>query len=156
MDARLNLITLEHFGTGREAAQNARQIAAKRFEKALAVARRGRFADRLFGRSSSLKSLERRSFDSNGHLSTRTVQIPLSRISGSEGRSEDFDAGFLPLKSHLQERWVGIAAARRQGIALPPVELVQAGDDYYVRDGHHRISVAKVMGQIEIEAMIVN
>jgi hypothetical protein len=156
MDTRLNLTTLEHFGTGRDSAQNARRIAAKRFEKALSSARRRQLVNRLLGRQVGLKSLNDGSLDRRDRPSGRIVTVPLSRISGSEGRIEDFDAGFLPLKTHLQERWVGIAAARRQGIALPPVELVENGGLYYVRDGHHRISVAKVMGQSEIEARIVN
>jgi hypothetical protein len=111
--------------------------------------------DRLLGRGSSLQSLDSHTARQE-RPSNRTVLVSLSRIAGSEGRSEDFDADFYPLRGHLQERWVGIAAARRQGIPLPPVELVEAAGRYYVRDGHHRISVARVMGQVEIEARIVN
>jgi hypothetical protein len=44
----------------------------------------------------------------------------------------------------------------RSGISLPPVELIQVEDEFFVRDGHHRISIAKVTGQLEIEARIVN
>ena len=156
MDTRLTLTTLEHFGTGRETPQKARVFAGKRFEKALSAARRRRLADRLTGRGRGLRSLDRKAQGRNERTTTRIVQIPLSRIAGSEGRSEDFDSAFMPLKAHLQERWVGIAAARRQGIPLPPVELVQVGGEYFVRDGHHRISVAVAMGQIEIEARIVS
>jgi hypothetical protein len=32
-----------------------------------------------------------------------------------------------------------------QGIWLPPVRLIRVGDDYYVRDGHHRISVSRAL-----------
>ena len=85
-----------------------------------------------------------------------TVVVPLDKIVGSEGRSEDFDRAFNPLKKHNRERWISVAAARWTGAVLPAVELVQAGEEYYVRDGHHRISVAKVMGQLEIDARIMN
>jgi hypothetical protein len=156
MDTRLNLTTLEHFGTGRDAAEDARRIAGKRFEKALAGARRRRLVGRLLGRRSLAGSLDGQRLRRTIRGSNGVVLVPLTLIAGSESRGGDFDARFLPLKDHLQERWVGIAAARRLGIALPPVELVEDGGRYFVRDGHHRISVAMVMGQAEIEARIVN
>jgi hypothetical protein len=51
-------------------------------------------------------------------------------------------------------RWLRVAAARDQGKVLPPVVLVQVGDVYFVRDGHHRISVARALGQLDIEAEV--
>lgn len=80
--------------------------------------------------------------------------VPIAKICGSEGRCDDFDADFRPLKGHNCERWISVAVARRQDVALPPVELVQVDDNYFVRDGHHRISVAKLEGQLEIEAEV--
>jgi hypothetical protein len=80
--------------------------------------------------------------------------VPLVQIRGSEGRSSDFDADFRPLKTYDEERWVRVAVAHQLGVGLPPVDLVQVDDDYFVRDGHHRISVAKLLGQQEIEAEV--
>lgn len=80
--------------------------------------------------------------------------VPIAKICGSEGRSQDFDAHFCPLTLHNRERWVNIALARRQDVVLPLVELIQIGDSYFVRDGHHRISVARAQGQLEIEAEV--
>ena len=51
-------------------------------------------------------------------------------------------------------RWLGVAAARDHGKVLPPVVLVQVGGVYFVRDGHHRISVARALGQLDIEAEV--
>jgi hypothetical protein len=87
---------------------------------------------------------------------TGTEVIPIKKIVGTEGRSEDFDADFHPLKKHNRERWISVAVARQMDVILPAVELIQKGDEYYVRDGHHRISVAKARGQLEIDARIVN
>jgi hypothetical protein len=84
------------------------------------------------------------------------VVVPLEKIIGTEGRGEDFDADFHPLKKHNRERWISVYAARQMGVILPAVELVQVGDAYYLRDGHHRISVARAMGQLEIDARIMN
>jgi hypothetical protein len=51
-------------------------------------------------------------------------------------------------------RWLSVAAARDQDEVLPPVVLVRVGDVYFVRDGHHRISVALALGQLDIEAEV--
>lgn len=81
--------------------------------------------------------------------------VPLNQIRGSEGRVGDFDCDFYPLRQHTQERWLGIAKAWERGKELPPVALVQVGDIYFVRDGHHRISVARALGQTAIEARVI-
>ena len=80
--------------------------------------------------------------------------VPISQIRGSEGRSGYFDRDFNPLYDRARGRWLGIARARQQGKDLPPVVLVQVGDIYFVRDGHHRISVARAMGQMDVEARV--
>ena len=81
--------------------------------------------------------------------------VPIRQIVGSENRCLDFDAGFRPLQEHNKDRWLRVAGARQRGIPLPPVELVQVGERYYVRDGHHRISVARAMGEDYVEAEVL-
>ncbi|MFN2194821.1 MAG: hypothetical protein ACK2UW_01690 [Anaerolineales bacterium] len=80
--------------------------------------------------------------------------VAIAQIVGSEGRVHDFDSKFHPRKDNTSERWVGIAMAHLEGSSLPPVELIRIDDRYYVRDGHHRISVARAMGQTEIDAQV--
>jgi hypothetical protein len=80
--------------------------------------------------------------------------VPIRQIRGSEGRSRDFDADFRPLRVHTRQRWSGVAGALWRGLALPPVTLIQIGGIYFVRDGHHRISVARAFGQPDIEAEV--
>ncbi len=80
--------------------------------------------------------------------------VPIRKIQGSEGRCSDFDTAFFPSQTRTEERWESIATAQKLDVALPPVELIQVGDTYYVRDGHHRISVARSLGQKEIEAEV--
>lgn len=82
--------------------------------------------------------------------------VPLRQIRGSACRSHDFDSRFRPRRSHTRSRWLTIAVARRMGIILPAVELVRVGDVYFVQDGHHRISVARALGQACIEAEVVD
>jgi hypothetical protein len=81
--------------------------------------------------------------------------VPISQIRGSGGRCDDFDHDFNPLQDHNKGRWLSVAALRRRGKALPPIKLVQVGDVYFVLDGHHRISVARALGQRDIEAKVM-
>ena len=80
--------------------------------------------------------------------------VPVARIRGSEGRSEDFDGSLRPLSRHTMGRWLSIAIARGEGRPLPPVSLIQVGETYFVRDGHHRVSVARAFGQEMIDAEV--
>lgn len=83
-----------------------------------------------------------------------TQAIPLAQIRGSEGRSQDFDSQFHPLQEHTKQRWMTVARAWLTDVSLPPVQVVQVNDLYFVRDGHHRISVARTMGQTFIDAKV--
>ena len=80
--------------------------------------------------------------------------VPVQRIVGTEGRSHDFDVSFNPLSEKTSSRWLSIANARLQGIAMPAIELIQVGEVYFVRDGHHRISVARAFGEEAIDAQV--
>jgi hypothetical protein len=81
--------------------------------------------------------------------------VPIDQIRGSKDRCADFDHDFYPIQEHGRERWLHIAQARKRGKTLPPVELVQIGDVCFVLDGHHRISVARALGQRTIEAQVM-
>ena len=81
-------------------------------------------------------------------------EVPVEMIKGSEGRVNDFDIDFYPVRGHVELRWVNVAIAMLRGVPLPPVELVRVKDTYYVRDGHHRISVARAMKQKTIDAVV--
>jgi hypothetical protein len=80
--------------------------------------------------------------------------VPLDAIVGTVDRAVDFDRGFRPTSARLRSRWERIAAAQRRGEALPPISLFQIGDLYFVRDGHHRVSVAKSLGHEDIDAYV--
>jgi len=81
--------------------------------------------------------------------------VAIDRILGSEGRAHDFDCGFNPLHDLTRDRWLAVASAMQRGQALPPVCLIQVAGRYFVRDGHHRISVARALGQETIAAHVV-
>ena len=81
--------------------------------------------------------------------------VPLDAIVGTVDRTVDFDRGLRPTSPRLRSRWERIAAAQRRGESLPPVSLYKVGDLYFVRDGHHRVSVAKSLGRDDIDAYVV-
>src|SRR5690348_5969551 len=80
--------------------------------------------------------------------------VPLDMIVGTVDRAADFDRGFRPTSPRLRSRWERIAAAQRRGESLPPISLYKVGDLYFVRDGHHRVSVAKSLGRQDIDAYV--
>jgi len=134
----------------------ARRKAVRDFERLHQQGLHRRFWSGMTGRRHTLLNLH--DVEKHTHIDTRSHAgvrlVPIAQICGSEGRCGDFDADSRPFKRHTQGRWVGIALARQQDVALPLVELVQIGDIYFVRDGHHRISVARMLGQGEIEAEV--
>jgi hypothetical protein len=81
-------------------------------------------------------------------------RVSIDHIRGSQGRVHDFDRDFYPLQDHNRDRWLSVAGARQRGKPLPPVDLIQVGSIYFVQDGHHRISVARALGEREIEAEV--
>ena len=115
-----------------------------------------RFLKRLAGQATRLQDLasDLQHMEVKGRYATGMRSVPIDRIRGSEGRSQDFDSDFYPLTSQTDERWISVAAAAQAGVSLPPVDLIQVGDIYYVRDGHHRVSVARALGQEAIEAEV--
>lgn len=80
--------------------------------------------------------------------------VQLDAIVGTVDRAADFDRGFRPTSQRLRSRWERIAAAQRRGEAMPPVSLFLVGELYFVRDGHHRVSVAKSQGRDDIDAYV--
>lgn len=80
--------------------------------------------------------------------------VPIDSIVGSEGRYLSFTRHFLPLEDDLRDRWKRVNKAHYAKHSLPPVALYKVCDAYFVKDGHHRISVARTKGVKHIEALI--
>lgn len=80
--------------------------------------------------------------------------VPIDRIRGTQNKAGEFDAVFNPIQGRSRARWMNIALEKLSGHELPPVDLIQVNDTYYVSEGHHRISVSRAMGQIYIDAEI--
>lgn len=79
--------------------------------------------------------------------------IPIDKIAGSVGRYQEFNRAFLPTQEHIRERWKRIYEIAHDA-GFPPIDVYKIGDVYFVRDGHHRVSVLKELGATTVEATV--
>jgi hypothetical protein len=89
-----------------------------------------------------------------GERSLGLQTIPLDSIVGTVGRTREFDRSFRPTSNRTRERWERIANAQRRGESMPPISVYRIGDVHFVRDGHHRVSVARAQGRRDIDAYV--
>jgi hypothetical protein len=95
--------------------------------------------------------------DALGMMSERRLglqTIRLDSIVGSVDRTRDFDRRFRPTSGRVRERWQRLALAQRRGEAIPPIDLYRVGDLHFVKDGHHRVSVAHALGLDSIDGYV--
>jgi len=111
----------------------------------------------LTGRTSDLLSYHdvRRLVSARSMRDEGTRWIPLDSIVGSEGRYQDFSRSFLPRDGANRRRWAKLDRAINVLEDVPPIEVYQIGEVYFVRDGHHRVSVARANEFSEIEAHVI-
>lgn len=115
-----------------------------------------RFFDSLFRKSYELFSLSNilQNTSPQYAMESGLHAVPLSLIMGSENRCNDFDNQFTPFSERHHQRWLRISDMFIKGENIPAVELIRVGQSYFVRDGHHRISVAKALGKKFIDAKV--
>jgi hypothetical protein len=82
-------------------------------------------------------------------------EIPLCKIRGTlePSRAAQFDPDFRPAPI-ARSRWQRVWLAEERGAPLPPISVVAVGDEYVLRDGHHRVSVARARGALTIDALV--
>jgi len=86
------------------------------------------------------------------NLGLQTIEI--DSIVGTVDRSREFDRSFRPTSGRVRTRWERIAEAQRRGKPMPPIHVYRIGDLHFVKDGHHRVSVARAMGNDAIDAYV--
>ena len=111
----------------------------------------------LTGRRNELLQFDdvRRQLRTEGQHHAGFRSVPLDAIVGSVGRNRDFDTVFLPRQTQTRARWLNIDRAHYEDQKLPPVELYGLGETYFVKDGNHRVSVARQQGQLFIDAVVI-
>ena len=132
------------------------QRASQDFERASSRAFWRRIVTRLTGENNELLPFDevREKLTFRGQHYVGLHQVSISQIVGSMGRYNDFDRAFLPTQTRTKGRWMSIDQAHYQDIHLPPVELYKIGEIYFVKDGNHRVSVARERGQEYVDANV--
>ena len=130
----------------------------REFHLARRRARLRDFARRLKGAPGTGRLLsfdeERGSRGAFGGFRRGRSTVEASRIVGSAGKHELFDDRFMPLRGASPDRWKRIDRAYRSGAELPPVSLYSLDGDYFVEDGHNRVSVARFHGAEWVDAEV--
>ena len=133
---------------------NLRSYVANEFSALRRRALRDTLWAKLTGRNTKLAAFPEDSFRKGpNRKSLGTVDIPVREIIGTLYRHSDFDHQFRPLKKNLQDRWINIYLLQ-QSEGWPPILVHKVGEHYYVEDGHHRVSVARTMGILFIQARV--
>ena len=106
------------------------------------------------GRDTKLPKFPEGTFQKGPNRKSIGLQdIPVSEVIGTLYRHSDFDHKFRPLKKNLRDRWINIyLLQQREG--WPPILVHKVGDHFYVEDGHHRVSVARALGMVYIQANV--
>ena len=126
------------------------------FTRARGKARRTKVMSFVSRRSDDLPTFRQiqRIVHPNGQGYAGCKTIPVGSIVGSEDRSADFNRDFMPRKAFLQNRWCNVDTAFYQGKILPPIQVLELGGVYFIRDGNHRVSVARAHGVAYIDAEV--
>ena len=111
---------------------------------------------RLSGESTELLSYEevRQKLKAIEGSRKELKDIPLDAIIGSVGRYTDFTRDFLPRFDSDQSRWASVMVETTGNQGLPPIEVYQIGEAYFVLDGNHRVSVARQLNSTYIQAYV--
>lgn len=131
-------------------------IAVHDFQRARRMAAMQQILARLQGKSDSLLCYNeiRRQLQAGPAVKRGLQEIPLDKIVGSVGRYQDFTRSFLPKNDSNKERWARIKAAITDMKGIPPIDVYQVGEVYFVNDGNHRVSVARQLGVETISAYV--
>lgn len=129
------------------------------FERALILGRLHRLRRRLSGQRTRLLLLADAAPDYAHRLNTAAgavlQSVTLRSIVGTVNRDADFDDRFFPLNTRVEDRWVRLASMMLHQAVLPPIEVVALRGQYFVIDGHHRISVTYALRGESVDALVI-
>lgn len=127
------------------------------FSRSLRRSRYAHLMDTVARRDGSLLTLQeaRQTLSPTGRRYRGIMTVPIDQIVGTTDRVRDFDRAFRPKQAYVGKRWQSVAVAMEAGYGLPPIQVYQLGQHYFVQDGHHRVSVARARGQEFIDAEVI-
>jgi hypothetical protein len=125
------------------------------FDRAARARRRSALRRRLRGGSGTRLQVvdERHVSNLPGRSGRREIPLDEIRATLEPHRAEQFDAEFRPARN-VRQRWERVWSAEQKGMVLPPIEVVPVEGGFALRDGHHRVSVARARGAVAIDAIV--
>lgn len=132
------------------------RIALNDFKRARRKAALQDILSRFTGHSDALIPFEeaRKRLNASGEKVHGLKEIPLKAIIGSVGRYTDFNRNFLPRSGAHASRWASVKANLRDLDEMPPIQVYQIGEAYFVLDGNHRVSIAHERKATHIRAYV--
>jgi len=129
---------------------------SERFRRSVVQAQIADLLGMIRGQNRDLVSYEEvaRRVKAYQQIEQGTQMIPLNLIVGSVGRYRDFNKEFLPRSAISKDRWTRVDSVLHSMAGYPPIEVYKIGEVYFVRDGNHRVSVARANGLSHIEAYV--
>ena len=133
---------------------NIRSYVANEFSAFVRRARRDTLWAKLMGKHTMLAKFPEGIFPKGRNRKLiGEMDIPVKEITGTLYRHSDFDHQFRPLKKNLRDRWINIYLLHQKE-GWPPILVHKVGENYYIEDGHHRVSVARALGIVFIQAKV--
>lgn len=133
---------------------NMRGFVSNQFHDLQMIARRESLWAKLIGKDNRLAIFPEQAPEKSPNRRFAGIQeIPVEKIIGTLNRQSDFDQKFRPLSVNLRDRWISAYLAFDRG-GWEPIVVHKAGEHYYIEDGHHRVSVARLRGMAFIQAKV--
>ncbi|MCI8652999.1 MAG: hypothetical protein HFF11_04815 [Angelakisella sp.] len=97
--------------------------------------------------------------DTRGEVELGLVDVPIQLITGtkSAGRQRAFSPSFYPLlggESELAMKWTALCDAHLNEGINEPIKVYEYLHDFYVQEGHKRVSVLRYFEAVTIPAMV--
>jgi hypothetical protein len=88
-----------------------------------------------------------------GHAQLQAIALDSIVGTAEPAKARVFDSGFR-VPEGSRHRWQRLWIASRKGCSLPPISVFRVGERHFVDDGHHRVSVARALGMVAIDAEV--
>ena len=135
-----------------------RTAADDRFRRLVRERRRARLATRLRGGPERLDVLDDRAgwaaTAPRRALGIQAIDVRSVTATVEPFKARTFDRALRPDPAS-REQWKRIWMAHADGAPLPPVSVYRVGGEHVLRDGPHRVSVARELGLEHIDADVV-
>jgi hypothetical protein len=91
-----------------------------------------------------------------GSMTIPVLKVRGTAVQGAPQRGSDFTPLPALKGANWRQRWQRLRAAQDRLAILPPIDVLQTEDGYWVLDGHNRVALALLAGQDDIDANVTH